>query len=339
MAINGTVFGTQYTNVNNSAGGIGGGSAKAPNAGTGWWVYPIIDNWGVATDPQGAYPKPDINILLPANFPIANILPGTVSGIHRGDVSYGGTVTIKLDTPLNPLATHIAWNHLIAIAPGLQVGQRVNPGDIVAYGGADQSLGSAPAAVGFILYPGDNYASDGAFSKYFKYGQMPDSRLYPKPVLDALNSGSLGDPSLYAALFAPGQGSSALFQSSNTGNANNFGEIVRNALPIDPNENVTQFLEHIDYALALIDPFPASDAVDKLSIGIGPASWQMPNPISWLGDTMHNIFIVDLPSLILRGVIVSVGVYICFQVVQQYIKIGPILNSAGQAASSLVEGV
>jgi hypothetical protein len=351
MPVTGTTNESQYYNLTNpgtgtalktsgnSGGSVGlstignGTGSSLPNAGTGWWTYGIIDNWGVATDPQGAYPKPDINILLPANFPIANILPGVVSGINGGDVSYGACITIKLDTPLNALATHIAWNHLQVIQPGMYVGKRVNPGDIVAYGGANQSAGSAPAAVGFILYPGDNYATDAAFSQYFKYGQTPDWRLYPKPVLDALNAGKLGDPSLYSALFAPGSGPA--FGGSGTGDNTTLTQIVKKVIPINPGENVTMFLEHIDYALALIDPIPDPTQVDKLP---GVLSG-IPNPLSWTGDLLHNLFVVDLPSLVLRGFIISIGIYTCFKVVDQYTNISGIVSRGGKIAGAIGETI
>lgn len=308
MAINGTTVLQNAFNTN--------ASAQLPSAGKGWWTYPQINNWGAPKDPQGYYPKPDVNILLPANYPIANILPGTVSGINdargTGIPSYGSCITIKLDTPINSLATHIAWNHLQAISPDMYVGKRVVPGQIVAYGGGNQSAGSAPAAVGFILYPGDNYATDAAFSQYFAYGKAPDQRLNPTPILTALNQGTLQVDLLAGSL---GAGSGLTLEQQGGGGGANLGLIAKNVIPFNPSANVTQALENLDLAMVVINPIPQN--VDGISTPFGT----IPNPLTWVGDFLENVFVVDLPAILFRGLIIFLGMYICFKAIQGAVDI------------------
>ena len=329
MAINGTTVLQHSFNTN--------ASATQPGAGKGWWTYPQINNWGAPKDPQGYYPKPDVNILLPANYPIVNILPGVVSGINdsrgTGLPSYGSCITIKLDTPINALATHIAWNHLQAISPDMYVGRRVLPGQVVAYGGGNQSAGSAPAAVGFILYPGDNYATDAAFSKYFRYGHAPDQRLNPTPILTALNQGTLG-VDLLAGTFPT---SDLTLEQSGSGGGADLGKIVKNAIPIKPSENVTQALESLDYAMLIINPIPTN--VDQINTPVG----SFPNPFTWIGDFLNNIFFVDLPAIVYRGLIIGIGIYICFRAIQGAVDVkgaakGVVANTAKavQAGSEIL---
>ena len=117
-----------------------------------WWYFPRIDNIGYYPDPQGPFRKPDTNVQIPGNYPIVAILPGVVTSVQ--DVSWGGqtVVTIKLDNPLNNLATHTFYEHMGSAT--VSQGQHVNQGDLVGYNNPD---GTVP--LGFGLYPGDVYGS------------------------------------------------------------------------------------------------------------------------------------------------------------------------------------
>jgi len=115
-----------------------------------WWTYNRIDNFGTI-DPQGNYWKPDSNIQIPGSYPVTALLPGTVTGVQV--TSWGQTiVTLKLDTPLNNLATHSFYEHMGSAT--VAVGQHVNQGDLLGY---NNPSGLAP--LGFGLYPGDVYGS------------------------------------------------------------------------------------------------------------------------------------------------------------------------------------
>lgn len=124
--------------------------------GQAWWYYPRIDNIGYYPDPQGPFRKPDTNIQIPGNYPVAAILSGVVTS--EQNVSWGGqtVVTIKLDTPLNSLATHTAYQHMGSAI--VSQGQHVNQGDIIGYNNPD---GMVP--LGFSLYSGDVYGSGPAW--------------------------------------------------------------------------------------------------------------------------------------------------------------------------------
>lgn len=120
-----------------------------------WWSFPRIDNFG-QIDPQGNYWKPDTNILTPPGYPVAAILPGTVTSVQR--TSWGqSVVTIKLDSPLNALATHTFYEHMHDATVG--VGQHVNQGEIIG----NANYAGEGANLGFGLYSGDIYGAGPAW--------------------------------------------------------------------------------------------------------------------------------------------------------------------------------
>ncbi len=120
-----------------------------------WWTFPRIDNFG-QIDPQGDYYKPDTNVLTPYGYPVLAGVPGTVTSVQR--TGYGqSVVTIKLDNPLNSLATHTFFEHMhdATVVPG----QHVTAGTQVG----DANLAGEGANLGFGLYPGDVYGSGSAW--------------------------------------------------------------------------------------------------------------------------------------------------------------------------------
>lgn len=122
-----------------------------------WYTFPRIDNFGTI-DPAGPYWKPDSNVQLPGNYPVTALLSGTVTSIQV--TSWGQhVVTVKLDSPLNSLATHTFYEHLSNSAPGLTTGQHVTAGQLIGY---NNPSGSVP--LGFGLYSGDVYGSGSAWS-------------------------------------------------------------------------------------------------------------------------------------------------------------------------------
>lgn len=133
-----------------------------------WYTYPRIDQYGTP-DPFGGFPKPDSNIQVPDNYPITALLGGTVTGINSPSGSipaWGAVVTIKLDSPLNPIATHTAYLHLASIAPGLAVGSHVSAGDLIGYSGGKSAAGSQKVPLGFALYHGPFYGFGPEWSQY-----------------------------------------------------------------------------------------------------------------------------------------------------------------------------
>lgn len=114
-----------------------------------WYTFPRIDNFG-QVDPQGKFWKPDSNIQLPGYYPITALNSGVVTSVQNS--SFGGqtVVTIKLDQPLNSLATHEFYEHMSSST--VSVGSVVNAGQVIGY---NNPPGAVP--LGFGLYPGDVY--------------------------------------------------------------------------------------------------------------------------------------------------------------------------------------
>jgi hypothetical protein len=157
--------------------------AQAP-----WYTFPRIDNMG-SPDPYGGFPKPDSNIQLPANYPVTALLPGTVTSTDGGGVSWGGTVTIRLDTPLNSLATHTSYIHLAGET--VSTGQHVSAGQLIGYNGGSAAQGAQKVPLGFALYNGDHYGFDGW--QYETYTNVT-GLLNPVSLLNAAKNGTLPVP-------------------------------------------------------------------------------------------------------------------------------------------------
>jgi murein DD-endopeptidase MepM/ murein hydrolase activator NlpD len=122
-----------------------------------WYTYPRIDNFG-QTDPEGDYYKPDSNIITPYGYPVTALLSGVVTNVQY--TSWGQTiVTIKLDNPLNSLATHIFYEHMHDAS--VKAGDAVTAGQLVGHA----NYAGEGANLGFGLYSGDVYGSGPAWSQ------------------------------------------------------------------------------------------------------------------------------------------------------------------------------
>ena len=171
-------------------------------SGSPWWSsqFSRVDNLGSFPDPAGNYYKPDSNIQLPPGYPIVAISPGTVTSVQQ--TSWGQTVvTVRLDTPINDLATHQFYEHMssAAVLPGQHIGQ----GDLLGY----NNEGSPP--LGFGFYGGDVYGQGSAWetlqNDLASHGN--DGHLSPVSFLDQMSG-------ITPAGVSSSGGFSSLFQGS-----------------------------------------------------------------------------------------------------------------------------
>lgn len=262
--------------------------------GEGWWNFARYDNLG-EPDRFGGFPKPDSNIQVPDGYPIANILPGVVSGINgpNGEMpAFGATVTIKLTKPLNNLADHIAFLHLqdVTVRPG----QKVGPGDIIGHSGGNKAAGTQKVVLGFALYHGDYYGYDG-FQYMTKENLTGNGKLNPVPLLDSLASGNV-----------------LLNSSFNVGSTNT--QFVQDALVrmqgivnLTPNQDVVTVLEYLDDVLAVKNPFDVTQNDN--------------NPLNWIGDFLYVAFVIDLTALALRLLFFVLGSYVIFKIFNRLISL------------------
>jgi hypothetical protein len=172
----GTHKNQQGQTIPNKTGGPGGG---AP-----WYTYPRVDNIG-SPDPYGGFPKPDSNVQLPAGYPVTALLSGTVTNVDTSS-DWGCAITIKLDSPLNSLATHTAYLHLGGVS--VKQGQHVNAGDLIGVNGSSSACGGQKVPLGFALYSGDKYGSGSAWQTLMS---NVTGLLNPVPVLNAAKGGTL----------------------------------------------------------------------------------------------------------------------------------------------------
>lgn len=119
-----------------------------------WYKYPFDSGFGTYPDPlPGAnYPKPDANFSgIPNGTPITALASGTVTGARAqpwGPEAY--SITVKLDKPLNSVATHMAYNYVGK--PQVSVGQRVGVGTTLAPSGNPYGIGTAFALIDTDVY-------------------------------------------------------------------------------------------------------------------------------------------------------------------------------------------
>ena len=147
-----------------------------------WYTFPRIDNFGTI-DPEGPYWKPDSNILTPNNYPVTALGSGVVTNVQQ--TSWGqGVVTVRLDKPLNSIATHSFYEHLGSVS--VQQGQRVNFGSVL---GTSGNVGQIPGP-GFGFYNGDVYGSGPGWNQ-LQADLCPGcpNQLNPTAFLNSLKSG------------------------------------------------------------------------------------------------------------------------------------------------------
>lgn len=266
----------------------------------GWWLFNRIDNLGLP-DTFGGFPKPDSNIHTPDNYPIANVLPGTVSGMAGGEDPWGASLTIKLDKPINNLADHIAYLHLADVSPQLRIGDHVGVGQIIGHAGANVAAGSQKVDLGFAFYHGSNYGHDGW--QYETY-QNVTGPLNPTSFLDALKSGNI---TAYGDFTSSAAGQSGFSQM-----LDNVGTVTGNIIRLKPDANVVAVLTAIDDVMTIFNPIPTSTQ-DQWNL---PGGASIPSPFEWVQELFTNVG-DDFAAIVLRLGFILLGAFLCFKVFAQ----------------------
>lgn len=282
----------------------------------GWWKFPRIDNLG-QPDPFGGFPKPDTNVQVPDGYPIVNILPGVVTATHGADDAWGASITIRLDTPINNLATHIAYLHLRKDIQ-VQKGQHINAGTIIGFNGGNQAAGSQKVPLGFALYAGDDYGHGLAWSQMTV--QNLTSRLNPVPIIEAAKAGTL----TIAGMTSQGaitSGSSSMTQI--VGAKLNNLQIPHPFAALEVNASVVAVLVSIDEQMIIVPLYPALSA----------------NPLDGFGfPDMISEGMQDFVAYMLRAIFIFMGVYICFKVFANIVDvrgIGQVIENAIKTVATL----
>lgn len=306
----------------------------------GWWTFPRIDNLGLP-DSYGGFPKPDSNIQVPDNYHIETILSGTVSGINApgGNVdAWGASVTIRLDNPLNDLATHIAFLHLANVT--VRMGQHVNVGDRIGYNGGNFAAGSQKVPLGVALYHGEYYGHDGW--QYMTVQNLTGKgKLNIVPLLDAAKSGSLSTfvPN-WSASGAGGNNASPFSFASQPFGLSTFLQqssqvTSKVAGAITPGTDVAVVLEVIDLVMKVINPFQIFINTDVT--GNDPSTLiNDPNPLDWFGEFAYALSF-DITALTIRGLLLFIGAYMCFKVVNKTIDLTGTINRGIQAGTDVAK--
>lgn len=236
-----------------------------------WYSYARIDNFG-QIDPQGAYWKPDSNILTPPGYPITALLPGMVTSTQR--TGWGQTVvTIRLNSPINRLATHTFYEHMHDAT--VHTGQRVQAGDLIGHA----NYSGEGAALGFGLYSGDIYGSGPAWN-ILQNDLKPGGAGLLKPVslLNAAASRSGGTPTIV------NDSSSFPFGSDGSGGGQDQGDPTYTPLLDQVHETLINTPGFYGIALALdeAEEFPGwIDLTNPLEWDIAGAKLQAPDIVGF----------------------------------------------------------
>lgn len=292
----------------------------------GWWQFSHPNDLG-QPDRFGGFPKPDINVYgLPGNYPIAAILSGTVTSVSASD-PWGGTVTIRLDSPINHLATHFAFLHLSQI--NTAKGKHVSPGDVIGHAGS-RPLGSQNAAFGVALYPGDAYGHGTEWSQMTKSNILGPLNVWN--VIEAADKGTLteGAPGVGSGITSaggstpggPGGPSVNPFslQLNNDFLAKSLSKVQQNN-PLSPDASVSEVLQALDTIMQYENPFQA----------FGSSG----NFFNDLGTFINALFVIDTTAWVLRVICLLLGVYMIFKVVNSWINITGMAGNALQLAGSI----
>jgi hypothetical protein len=277
--------------------------------GKAWYQYPF-DNPQGAIEPYGGGPKPDSNVQCPAGTPITVILPGTISGLNAPDGSmpaWGAVVTIRLDTPVNTIATHTAYLHLAPLPSSLRVGQHVNAGTVIGYSGGPGAAGAQKVPVGFALYNGDVYGFGASWSQY-----VGNPLLNPYGILTAASGGHLNIP-------ASSGGSGSTLTDTMT------GAVTR----VAPNADVTTLLYVLDQVLLLTNPFKISGVQQDSIAGVS-----FTDPVAWAQQFGQNV-IDDFSAGIIRLLFILLGLFILYKVASTFIDPSAVTQTAVSGAATV----
>jgi hypothetical protein len=149
-----------------------------------WYDFAIVSHFG-ETDREGKYWQPDANLAVPFEYPVISIVSGVVTWKEYTD--WGQWVlTIRLDVPLNRLATHMFFEHMSSIYVG--VGERVSKGTTLGLTGT----AAVNILLGVGLYSGDKYGSGSAWT-ILQNDLKPGGAhlLDPTPLIESVRNGTI----------------------------------------------------------------------------------------------------------------------------------------------------
>jgi hypothetical protein len=290
------------------------GTAGTVASGKQWFQWPFANDYA-GPEPFFNGPKPDLNVQCPDGTPITVLFPGIISGINSpsGTVpSWGASLTIRLDTPINAIATHLAYLHLQPIPANLKVGQRVAPGDVIGYSGGATAQGAEKVPLGLALFNGDVYGYGPTWSQY-----LGDQRLNPYKMLSGIAKSGI-----------PGVSGSSGNSLVSTLSAN------LTSISVAPNASVTQLLVAIDQVGALKNPFDTSNNNVPTDTILGAT---FDDPMQWLAAVGSNTF-EDTKALAFRAVLFIIGAALFYKILTQFIDVGKVVD-AGKNLGLLAAGL
>ena len=119
-----------------------------------WYQYPICVPFGNANYDTQLGGSHDLDVQTPLNTPITALLAGNI--VDLSSPSWGKMVGIALRKPIHDIP-YMAYLHLAAINPDLQIGSYVDVGDLIGWSGGATS---ASQYKGTSNPTGQNFVND-----------------------------------------------------------------------------------------------------------------------------------------------------------------------------------
>lgn len=112
--------------------------------------------------------------------------------------------------------------------------------------------------------------------------------------------------------------------------ATNTASTVKNAWSLASNANIATALQSFDSALSVTNPFDFdTSGIQDNILGV-----QFTDPVQWLGTVGSNL-IGDMVALILRIILLALGVYVLYKVVDHFVNISGAVQGATSTVSKL----
>ena len=195
----------------------------------------------------------------------------------------------------------------------------VEAGQLIGYSGGQNSGGSNPSTPGNSSGP---HTHVGYFTNYINtpIGSRPfgpDITLYIKALTN-------GDP--YKSV---NEQSSTAYKASQNILGATFAKVQN---PLKPNDTVTELLQAIDQFQS-VTPFWQIDLNQINHVVILGQDTGVVDPIAFTQQLAFN-FTADLAALIIDGVLILAGVFICFKIFSRLVNLGGVVRSGTQVAAA-----
>ena len=268
-----------------------------------WYTYPYGLLFGQGDPGVGGEHGTDLDV--PFHTPLTLPASGTITAMNWD--AWGGTITWKLDYPINGVP-YAYMTHMDTFNSQLQLNGHYEAGTFIGLSGGQLSGGSHPTTSywsgGPHLELGLSYGPAWGHGAGFA-DVKTHPELNPYSWIQSIKSNGVtpipfsGSVTGYSDLAAYANEAVSYFKGN----------------PLNPNDTVIQVLYDLDTWMYLENPFNVNIASiqDQVSLP-GGINFSFADPISYLEDFMQNLA-YDITAVTIRALFLFLGAWICFKAV------------------------